>query len=60
MRLDGTDVHPAAICFKAQMPAGFARMIYWPHPESGFNCAVESKTQKGWNRFTLHHYQPMK
>jgi hypothetical protein len=57
---DGTDVHPEAICFEAQMPAGMARMIYWPHPEGGFNWAVESKTKKGWNRFTLHHYQSTK
>jgi hypothetical protein len=55
---DGTDVHPEAICFEAQMPAGLARMIYWPHPDGGFNWAVESKTKKGWNRFTLHHYKP--
>lgn len=54
---DGTDIHPEAICFEAQMPAGTARMIYWPHPEGGFNWAVESKTKKGWNRFTIHHYQ---
>lgn len=57
---DGTDIHPDAICFEAQMPAGVARMVYWPHAESGFNWAVESKTKKGWNRFTLHHYQPAK
>jgi hypothetical protein len=55
---DGTDVHPEAICFEAQMPAGLARMIYWPHEETGFNWAVESKTKKGWNRFTQHHYIP--
>jgi hypothetical protein len=53
---DGTDVHPDAICFEAQMPAGIARMIYWPNPDGGFNWAVESKTKKGWNRFTMHHY----
>jgi len=52
---DGTDVHPEAICFEAQMPAGTARMIYWPS-EKGFDWAVESKTKKGWNRFTIHHY----
>jgi hypothetical protein len=55
---DGTDIHPEALCFEAQMPAGLARMIYWPNPEGGFNWAVESKTKKGWNRFTLHHYKP--
>ena len=54
---DGTDVHPEAICFEAEMPAGIARMIYWPNAEGGFNWAVESKTKKGWNRFTIHHYK---
>ena len=54
---DGTDVHPEAICFEAEMPAGLARMIYWPNPDGGFNWAVESKTKKGWNRFTIHHYK---
>jgi hypothetical protein len=57
---DGSDIHPEAICFEAQMPAGLARMIYWPNPEGGFNWAVESKTKKGWNRFTVHHYHPVK
>jgi hypothetical protein len=33
-------------------------MIYWPNVEGGFNWAVESKTIKGWNRFTLHQYKP--
>lgn len=53
---DGTDIHPDAICFEAQMPAGTARMVYWPHEVGGFNWAVESKTKMGWNRFTQHHY----
>lgn len=53
---DGTDIHPEAICFEAQMPAGLARMIYWPDEANGFFWAVESKNKKGWNRFTLHHY----
>lgn len=57
---NGTDIHAEAICFEAQMPAGLARMIYWPNPESGFNWAVESKTKKGWNRFTTHHYKSLK
>jgi len=56
---DGSDVHAEAICFEAQMPAGTARMIYWPN-EEGFNWAVESKNKKGWNRFTLHHYRKIK
>jgi len=55
---DGSDVHPDAICFEAEMPAGTARMIYWPDGENGFFWAVESKTKKGWNRFTEHHYKP--
>jgi hypothetical protein len=55
---DGTDVHPMAICFEAEMPAGLARMIYWPNDEGGMNWAVESKNKKGWSRFTIHHYLP--
>ena len=53
---DGTDVHPQAIAFEAQMPAGLARMIYWPNDEGGISWAVESKNKKGWNRFTEHNY----
>lgn len=56
---NATDIHSEAICFEAQMPAGLARMVYWPNAECGFNWAVESKTKKGWNRFTFHHYQPL-
>ncbi len=52
------EIHPDAICFEAQMPAGLARMIYWPRETEGFFWAVESKSQKGWNRFTLHEYLP--
>ena len=55
---DGKDVHPQAICFQAKMPAGMARMIYWPDPEEGFHWAVEAKSKKGWKRFTEHHYTP--
>jgi len=57
---DGTDVHPEAICFEAEMKAGLARMIYWPDPEGGFNWAVEAKVKNGWKRFTLHHYKSSK
>ena len=53
---DGRDVHAEAIAFEAQMPAGLARMIYWPGENGGINWAVESKTKKGWSRFTEHHY----
>ena len=55
---DGTDVHPEAIAFEAQMPAGLARMVYWPAEAGGIHWAVESKTKKGWNRFTKHDYTP--
>jgi hypothetical protein len=56
---DVTDVHPNAIGFEAQMPAGIARMVYWPDEEEGFHWTVESKTKKGWNRFVKHHYLPV-
>jgi hypothetical protein len=49
-------VHPEAIGFTAQMPAGLARMVYWPDEEGGFFWIVESKTVKGWRRFVEHHY----
>ncbi len=56
---DGSDVHPQAIAFEAQMPAGLARMIYWPaDDEQGFRFAVESRNKKGWNRFMTHTYRP--
>ncbi|HLH31408.1 MAG TPA: hypothetical protein VKY31_09415 [Terriglobia bacterium] len=55
---DVTDVHPEAIGFEAQMPAGLARMVYWPDGNGGMNWAVESKNKKGWKRFTEHHYKP--
>jgi hypothetical protein len=54
---DGSDVHPDALCFHAQMPAGLARQVFWPDGK-GMGWAVESKTKKGWNRFTVHHYRP--
>jgi len=54
---DGTDVHPQALAFEAQMPAGLARMLYWPAEEEGFYFAVESRTKSGWNRFMRHHYR---
>ena len=54
---DVTDIHEKAIGFEAEMPAGLARMVYWPDDKEGFHWVVESKTQKGWNRFTEHHYK---
>jgi hypothetical protein len=53
------DIHPAAIAFEAQMPAGRARMVYWPlETGPGFNFAVESATVAGWNRFLRQAYRP--
>jgi hypothetical protein len=52
---DVTDLHPEAVGFEAQMPAGTARMAYWPDGEGGFIWVVESKNAKGWRRFTEHH-----
>jgi hypothetical protein len=55
---DGSDVHADAVAFEAQMPAGLARMIYWPLDDGeGFYFAVESRTKKGWNRFMRHTYR---
>ena len=54
---DVTDVHPEAIGFEAQMPAGLARMAYWPDDSDGFHWSVEAKNKKGWKRFTEHHYR---
>ena len=56
---EAKDIHPEAIAFEAQMPAGLARMIYWPSAEGGIHWAVESRSKKGWNRFTEHHYLPI-
>lgn len=53
---DVTDLHPEAVGFVAEMPAGTARMAYWPDADGGYHWVVESKTKKGWNRFTSHHY----
>jgi hypothetical protein len=54
---DVTDLHPEAVGFEARMPAGLARMAYWPDGEGGFFFAVESKNKKGWKRFVEHHYR---
>jgi hypothetical protein len=58
-QVDAPDVHPQALAFEAQMPAGLARMVYWPAgPGEGFFFAVENRTKKGWNRFFRHLYRP--
>ena len=56
---DVSDIHPQAIGFEAQMPAGVGRMAYWPDEREGFHWVVEAKTKKGWNRFVHHHYLPI-
>src|SRR5262249_19516510 len=55
---DVTDVHAEAIGFEAEMPAGLARMVYWPDDDGGFFWVVESKNKKGWRRFVEHNYKP--
>ena len=57
---DGSDVHPDAVAFEAQMPAGLARFVYWPPEDGGpgFLFAVENRTKKGWNRFLRQHFVP--
>jgi hypothetical protein len=58
MVADATDVHAEAIGFEAEMPAGLARMVYWPDDDGGFFWVVESKNKKGWRRFVEHNYKP--
>jgi len=55
---EATDIHPQALGFEAQMPGGLARQVYWPDSQGGFFWIVESHTQKGWNRFVEHNYEP--
>ena len=50
------DLHPEAIAFQAEMPAGVARMAYWPAEDGGVMFVVESRNKKGWKRFVSHHY----
>lgn len=55
---DGRDVHPDALAFVAEMPAGQARMVYWPGDGGAVNWAVEAKKKTGWTRFVHHVYVP--
>jgi hypothetical protein len=53
------DVHGQAVSFEARMPAGLARMVYWPRDDlSGFHFAVESRRKSGWNRFLRQTFGP--
>jgi hypothetical protein len=54
---DVTDLHPEAVGFEAQMPAGLARMAYWPGEDGDCVFVVESKNKNGWKRFVEHHYR---
>ena len=54
---DVTDLHPEAVGFEAEMPAGLARFAYWPADE-GYAFVVEAKTKKGWSRMVDHRYRP--
>ena len=56
---DATDLHPEAVGFEADMPAGHARMVYWPEADGAVRWVVESKTKRGWNRFVEHVYRPV-
>ena len=38
-----TDLHPEAFAFKADMPAGRARMAYWPADNGGIHWAPIAK-----------------
>jgi hypothetical protein len=50
------DVHERCVCFESEMPAGRARMLYWPHPGGGFWFAVEAQTGARWRRFLEQHF----
>lgn len=54
---DVTDLHPEAVGFEADMPAGRARMAYWPEEGGGFHWVVESRTKAGWRRLVDHSYR---
>lgn len=56
--VDAPDLHAEAIAFEVRMPAGLARMAYWPDIDGGFVWVVESKNASGWKRFVEHRYRP--
>ncbi len=56
---DCADLHPEAVGFEAQMPAGLARMAYWPAEDGGVDFVAESWETTGWSRFVHHHYTPL-
>jgi hypothetical protein len=54
----GVGLPAPSICFEAEMPAGLARMAYWPHEQNGFVFVVEARGKKGWERFVEQHFEP--
>lgn len=54
---DVRDLHPEAVGFEAQMPAGLARMAYWPSGRNHCTWVVEARGRRGWKRVAEHHYR---
>ena len=48
---DLTELHPQAVGFVAEMPAGLGRQAYWPEDQDGFHWVVEAKPKKNWDAF---------
>ena len=53
------DVHPQALCFEADMKAGRARQMYWPHESGGLGWRVDAKVKAGWSTMVSHRYEPL-
>ena len=50
------DLHPNALAFEADMPAGRARQAYFPHAEGGLGWVVGAKVKAGWSVIADHQY----
>lgn len=55
--VNGEDIHPEAIAFEARMPAGVARMAYFPGDRGELMFIVEARSVAGWKRFVTHSYR---
>jgi hypothetical protein len=55
---DGSDIHTKAIAFEAQMPAGLARMVYWPLVECVIQAIVGSHFRASWAPVSDDRGQP--
>lgn len=53
---DVSDIHPKAVGFQAEMPAGIARQCYWPHGDGGLGWRVEREVKSGWSTLVEHRY----